>query len=101
MKNQKMSYILETFYQLDEGIDQQLDNSIKEEVPKYITKWYNTTCKWAYQEFTFGGEDCDYRLIGFELGRDTSEIEQLGIINDIKLMSDFVVMVRFHEYPND
>ena len=96
-----MSYTLEAFYQMEEGIDAYLDNSIKEEIPKYITKWYDTTCKWSYQEFTFAGEEHDFRLIGFEIGRDTSEVEQLNIINDIRLMSDSVVMVRFHEYPND
>ena len=101
MKKQKMSYTLEAFYQLDGPIDPQLDNSIKEEIPNYITKWYNTSCKWSYQEFTFGGEDHDFRLIGFEIGRDTSEVEQLNIINDIRVMSDAVVMIRFHEYPND
>ena len=101
MKNQKMSYTLEAFYQMEEGIDAYLDNSIKEEIPKYITKWYDTICKWSYQEFTFGGEDHDFRLIGFEIGRDTSEVEQLNIINDIRVMSDAVVMIRFHEYPND
>jgi hypothetical protein len=101
MKNQKMSYTLEAFYQLDGPLDMELDKSIRAEIPKYIKKWYNTSCKWFYQEFTFGGEDHDYRLIGFDIGRDTSEIEQLDIINDIRVMSDGVVMVRFHEYPND
>ena len=101
MKNQKMSYTLEAFYQLDGPLDMELDKSIREEIPKYIKKWYNTSCKWFYQEFTFGGEDHDFRLIGFDIGRDTSEVEQLNIINDIREMSDGVVMVRFHEYPND
>ena len=101
MKNEKMSYTLEVFYQLDGPLDMELDKSIRAEIPKYIKKQYKTTCKWSYQEFTYDGKYCDYRLIGFDIGKDFNPYEKLEIINNIRNMSDGIVMAQFDEFVND
>lgn len=80
----------EEFYSFDvyytDTISIELDESIHSFIKEYFKDVLSINCEWYYSEFTVSNPT--YRLIGFEISRELTELERFALIDSLIMEYD-------------
>ena len=88
MTNEEQFYTFDVYY--TDEIVMELDSSIKDFIKEYLKDVLEINSEWYYSEFTIS--EPTYRLIGFELHRELTELERFELID--ALISEFDGFVK-------
>lgn len=84
MTNEEQFYTFNVYY--TDEIVMELDSSIKDFIKEYLKDVLEINSEWYYSEFTIS--EPTYRLIGFELHRELTELERFELIDALILEFD-------------
>lgn len=79
MTNEEQFYTFDVYY--TDEIIMELDSSIKDFIKEYLKDVLQINSEWYYSEFTIS--EPTYRLIGFELHRELTELERFELIDSL------------------
>jgi hypothetical protein len=79
MTNEEQFYTFDVYY--TDEIVMELDSSIKDFIKEYLKDVLEINSEWYYSEFTIS--EPTYRLIGFELHRELTELERFELIDSL------------------
>ena len=88
MTNEEQFYTFDVYY--TDEIVMELDSSIKDFIKEYLKDVLEINSEWYYSEFTIS--EPTYRLIGFELHRELTELERFQFID--ALIAEFDGFVK-------
>lgn len=88
MTNEEQFYTFDVYY--TDEIVMELDSSIKDFIKEYLKDVLQINSEWYYSEFTIS--EPTYRLIGFELHRELTELERFELID--ALIAEFDGFVK-------
>jgi hypothetical protein len=88
MTNEEQFYTFDVYY--TDEIVMELDSSIKDFIKEYLKEVLEINSEWYYSEFTIS--EPTYRLIGFELHRELTELERFELID--ALIAEFDGFVK-------
>jgi hypothetical protein len=88
MTNEEQFYTFDVYY--TDEIVMELDSSIKDFIKEYLKDVLEINSEWYYSEFTIS--EPTYRLIGFELHRELTELERFELID--ALIAEFDGFVK-------
>ena len=88
MTNKEQFYTFDVYY--TDEIVMELDSSIKDFIKEYLKDRFSINSEWYYSEFSISQPS--YRLIGFELARNLSDLERFQLID--ALISEFDGFVK-------